>query len=81
MLRYQPPPARLQRRVEQEEGRPIPQCAVRGQMMPRRPPAAPPRVHLLAYGAEGRLLLVIAALNFGGGAWYLSIARSRTARA
>ena len=37
----------------------------------------------LAYSACGwaAFFLVIAALNFGGGAWYLSIARSRTARA
>ena len=37
----------------------------------------------LAYSAWGwaAFFLVIAALNFGGGAWYLSILRSRTAQA
>lgn len=37
----------------------------------------------LAYSAWGwaAFFLVIAALNYGGGAWYLSIARSRAARA
>ena len=37
----------------------------------------------LAYGVWGwaAFFLVIAALNFGGGAWYLSIVRSTTARA
>ena len=37
----------------------------------------------LAYGVWGwaAFFLVIGALNFAGGSWYLSIARSRSARA
>ena len=42
-----------------------------------------PGIICLAYGAWGwaAFFLVIAALNFAGGSWYLSITRSRTARA
>jgi hypothetical protein len=45
--------------------------------------AAAAGIICLAYGVYGwaAFFLVIAALNIGGGAWYLSIARSRSAHA
>jgi hypothetical protein len=45
--------------------------------------AAAAGIICLAYSAWGwaAFFLVIAALNYGGGAWYLSIVRSRTAQA
>jgi hypothetical protein len=45
--------------------------------------AVVPAVICLGYGVWGwaGFFLAIAALNFGGGAWYLSIARSESARA
>jgi hypothetical protein len=45
--------------------------------------ATVPGIICLAYGAWGwaAFFLVIAALNFAGGSWYLSIARSRSAHA